>query len=206
MHCWGLGFAGMLGYGNTNTVGDDETPAMAGAVDIAGDAVAIATGAHHTCAILASGRLRCWGFNDAGELGYGNTTPVGDNEFPAQVASVELPERVRVRAASRLTATAAPNRDRRAPFVYRFRGSVTPVGAVADAATCTGRLRIVLARGDRLVAAKGVVLRPDCTFSARVHVRAAKVGREPARLTTTVRYRGTPNLAPTKARARVTAG
>ena len=206
VHCWGLGFAGMLGYGNTNTVGDDEVPAVAGAVDVGGDAAAVATGEDHSCAVLTGGPLRCWGFNDAGELGHGNTTPVGDNEVPAQVAPVDLPERVRVRAPSRLTATVSPGRDRRAPYVYRVRGSVVPVGAVADAATCTGALRVVMARGGRRVAATSATLRPDCTFSTSVAVKASKVGRKPARLTTTVRYRGTPNLTPAKVRARVTAG
>lgn len=30
--CWGSSFSGQLGYGNTNSVGDTETPASAGDV------------------------------------------------------------------------------------------------------------------------------------------------------------------------------
>ncbi|KIG17855.1 hypothetical protein DB30_02478 [Enhygromyxa salina] len=32
--CWGFGEDGRLGYGNTNTIGDDETPASAGSIDL----------------------------------------------------------------------------------------------------------------------------------------------------------------------------
>jgi hypothetical protein len=34
VRCWGPGFAGQLGYGNTRTIGDDETPASAGDVPV----------------------------------------------------------------------------------------------------------------------------------------------------------------------------
>src|SRR5690606_30721195 len=37
VQCWGYGLAGTLGYGNTNTIGDDEDPAAAGFVDVPGD-------------------------------------------------------------------------------------------------------------------------------------------------------------------------
>ncbi|KIG17854.1 hypothetical protein DB30_02477 [Enhygromyxa salina] len=32
--CWGYGSTGSLGYGNTNNIGDNETPASAGAIDL----------------------------------------------------------------------------------------------------------------------------------------------------------------------------
>jgi alpha-tubulin suppressor-like RCC1 family protein len=32
--CWGLGAFGQLGYGNVDNIGDDETPASAGDVDV----------------------------------------------------------------------------------------------------------------------------------------------------------------------------
>lgn len=34
MHCWGFGGSGRLGYGNTDSIGDDETPDTAGPVDL----------------------------------------------------------------------------------------------------------------------------------------------------------------------------
>ena len=43
---------------------------------------AIAAGEFHTCAILDNGSLLCWGFDASGQLGYGGTADVGDNETP----------------------------------------------------------------------------------------------------------------------------
>ena len=51
----------------------------------------ISTGAYDTCAVLQDGSLRCWGLNYNGELGYGNTTNVGDvDNTPATVGPVNL--------------------------------------------------------------------------------------------------------------------
>lgn len=87
LRCWGGGFNGALGYGNTNNVGDGGGPtptiASAGFVPLDGHAVrAVALGAGHTCAILDDGSLRCWGSGSAGQLGYGNTNNVGDGRGP----------------------------------------------------------------------------------------------------------------------------
>lgn len=71
--CWGYGGEGRLGYGNLLDVGDVATPGSVGAVKLPGGqpAVAITAGDGHTCAILASGQVSCWGFGFNGELGYG---------------------------------------------------------------------------------------------------------------------------------------
>ena len=39
--CWSFGGNGRLGYGNTTTIGDDETPASAGTADIGGGALPV---------------------------------------------------------------------------------------------------------------------------------------------------------------------
>jgi alpha-tubulin suppressor-like RCC1 family protein len=90
VRCWGSGFGGKLGYGNTNNIGDDETPASAGDVDLGGIAVQITTGDDHACAVLTRGRVRCWGNGAGGALGYGNTNSIGDDETPASAGDVDV--------------------------------------------------------------------------------------------------------------------
>ncbi len=75
VRCWGDNRAGQLGDGTTV---DRLVPvAVAGP---AGDATDIALGGEHTCALLRSGNLRCWGSNARGQLGIpgagGSTSPV----------------------------------------------------------------------------------------------------------------------------------
>jgi len=41
-------------------------------------ATAIAAGYHHTCAILDNLSIKCWGSNNAGQLGLGDTSNRGD--------------------------------------------------------------------------------------------------------------------------------
>ena len=85
VRCWGLNSAGQLGYGNTGVVGktrigDDETPKTEGPVDFGGpDAVEVATGSFHSCAILEGGDVRCWGLGADRRLGYAHTNTIGDN-------------------------------------------------------------------------------------------------------------------------------
>jgi cysteine-rich repeat protein len=92
IRCWGVAGAGKLGYGNTNDIGDDETPASAGDINVGGSVFQIAAGAVHTCALLEEGKVRCWGQGFEGSLGYGNTTDIGDNELPFVAGDVNLGE------------------------------------------------------------------------------------------------------------------
>jgi cysteine-rich repeat protein len=59
-------------------------------IDIGGVAVQVAVGNGHICALLDTGRVRCWGPNQKGQLGQGHTEYVGDDEPPAAGALVEL--------------------------------------------------------------------------------------------------------------------
>jgi alpha-tubulin suppressor-like RCC1 family protein len=89
VHCWGLGEYGQLGYGNTNTIGDDEHPTQLG-VEL-GDTVAqVTAGAAHTCIVVASGAVHCWGDGASGQLGYSNTITIGDDEHAATAGNVVL--------------------------------------------------------------------------------------------------------------------
>ncbi|PRQ04720.1 hypothetical protein ENSA5_04850 [Enhygromyxa salina] len=77
LRCWGRDAAyGMLGYGDifseTERVGDDETPADMGPVDIGEPVEAVFMGGLRTCVLLEGDRIRCWGHGlMPGLLGYG---------------------------------------------------------------------------------------------------------------------------------------
>lgn len=92
VRCWGVGSSGQLGLGNTDGIGDDETPDTAPTINLGAGrtATAIASGQNHTCAILDTGDARCWGINAYGQLGLGNTNDVGDDETPNSVPSVNV--------------------------------------------------------------------------------------------------------------------
>jgi alpha-tubulin suppressor-like RCC1 family protein len=91
VRCFGSGYSGQLGYGNTENIGDDETPASVGDVPLGGKAVQLGAGEQHTCALLDTGGVRCWGRNSDRQLGYGHTDNIGDDETPASVGDVPLP-------------------------------------------------------------------------------------------------------------------
>ena len=86
VRCWGWNNFGQLGYGHTETIGDDEVPSAD--VEVGGPAVGVTTGRSHSCAVLAGGSVRCWGRNERGQLGYGHTETIGDDEVPASVGDV----------------------------------------------------------------------------------------------------------------------
>ncbi len=90
VQCWGRGVLGRLGYGNAANVGDDEVPETAGLVAVGAKATQLALGEAHSCALLVSGEVRCWGGNDAGQLGYGHKNTIGDNELPASSSPAQL--------------------------------------------------------------------------------------------------------------------
>lgn len=74
VYCFGQNNNGQLGLGNTTP-----TLAPSSAVDLLIDkAIQLAIGSTHTCALLSSGELKCWGSNGSGELGQNNTANIGE--------------------------------------------------------------------------------------------------------------------------------
>lgn len=85
--CWGANWSGQLGDGTTN---DRNRPVDV--VGLASGVVAVAGGGNHTCALMASGGLKCWGVNSSGQLGDGTTvrrlTPVSVVGLAGSVSAV----------------------------------------------------------------------------------------------------------------------
>lgn len=88
--CWGWNSKGQLGYGNRKDVGDNETPASVGPVKLDEPVKDIALGRQHTCALLASGKIRCWGWNNKGQLGLAHTKDIGDNEAVVKAPTIDI--------------------------------------------------------------------------------------------------------------------
>jgi alpha-tubulin suppressor-like RCC1 family protein len=87
VRCWGSGPA--LGYGEADLVlGDDEPPSSgARIVDLDGIAEELVAAGSMTCARLAGGDVRCWGFPN------GSTdVPLGDDESPTTFPPLPFPE------------------------------------------------------------------------------------------------------------------
>ena len=90
VHCWGINTGGVLGYGHGSYIGDDESPVDAGNVNVGGTVTQITAGSDHTCALLTDGAVRCWGNNHYGQLGYGHTDDIGDDESPVDAGNVNV--------------------------------------------------------------------------------------------------------------------
>lgn len=79
----------MLLLGTLGTAAAPES-APAGAFPLGTGEHRPALGQSHTCALLAGGEVRCWGFNGGGQLGTGTTASIGGAEPPAIGALVDL--------------------------------------------------------------------------------------------------------------------
>jgi alpha-tubulin suppressor-like RCC1 family protein len=83
VYCWGNNGNGELG---DNTTTQRLTPvAVSG---LASGVTAIAAGGYHTCALMSTGLVKCWGFNGSGQLGINSTTTLSLTPVTAGVTSV----------------------------------------------------------------------------------------------------------------------
>jgi alpha-tubulin suppressor-like RCC1 family protein len=78
--CWGANSSGQLGNGS-----NIDTRVPVGVSGLATGVQAIAAADSHSCAVLASGAVKCWGKNDKGQLGDGTNT---DSVTPVSVTGL----------------------------------------------------------------------------------------------------------------------
>ena len=79
--CWGWDGEGELGNGTVNAVANP-TPVAVGGIT---NAAAISASESHACALLAGGKIDCWGWNNYGGLGNGTTA---DSSTPVPVSGI----------------------------------------------------------------------------------------------------------------------
>jgi alpha-tubulin suppressor-like RCC1 family protein len=210
VRCWGAGVDGDLGYNGLSNVGDGLGPSIqqAGDVPLGGKAVAISAGTEHTCALMTTGHLRCWGNGALGRLGHDNPTNVGDGFSGVsikQAGDVPVGVGVPVRAATAVTARVTPKRDRRAPYVYVITGRVSG-RFVTDPTTCGGRLRVTVRHGTHTLQVRKTRLDSHCGYRSRIKLKGSGLPvHQSTRLRVQIRYVGTGNLAPGRASLRLTA-
>jgi len=94
--CWGYGAQGRLGYEastnlgyNEGTMGDNLAALDMGVGRTVSD---FDVGVHQTCVVLDNGDAKCWGENNQGGLGQGNSNDLGDGagEAPADITAIDL--------------------------------------------------------------------------------------------------------------------
>ena len=79
--CWGWGNEGQLGQDSKDNLGDNRGEMEnLEAIDFGSGRTVrfIATGQHHSCALLDDNTIKCWGNGRSGQLGQGNTKNLGD--------------------------------------------------------------------------------------------------------------------------------
>ena len=84
--CWGSNYFGQLGNGSTAYY--SSIPVRVTGISTA---IAITAGRGHTCAVLRSGSVKCWGVNSRGQLGNGTWT---NSNIPVLVRSINSPIRL----------------------------------------------------------------------------------------------------------------
>lgn len=83
--CWGNNNRGQLGNGELR----GSSMAPVDVLGLNGNTIVIGAGGEHTCAITASGAVKCWGSNLYGELGDGTSGPGTGRSMPVDVGGLD---------------------------------------------------------------------------------------------------------------------
>jgi len=89
MQCWGYNGSGQLGNGSFSTTTPVTTPVTVSG--LSGTVTAIAVGSAHTCALISSGSVQCWGANSSGQLGIGGAASTSPVTTPVTVVTTSGP-------------------------------------------------------------------------------------------------------------------
>jgi alpha-tubulin suppressor-like RCC1 family protein len=89
--CWGSNAIGQLGTNQTaQELPSASTAQAVSNFSVGAKAIALSSGQLHTCALIGTGKVKCWGMNDRGQLGNGqinSIAPLG-NATPGEVVAV----------------------------------------------------------------------------------------------------------------------
>ena len=72
VRCFGDNASGQLGSGSSGSARNTPNEVT----ELTGTVVDVVAGAAHACAVMSTGEVRCWGFNDSGQLGIGTNSNV----------------------------------------------------------------------------------------------------------------------------------
>jgi alpha-tubulin suppressor-like RCC1 family protein len=82
VYCWGYNNDGEIGNNSTTSSNVPVQVVGVGGTGLLSGIASIAVGYYHTCALSATGRIDCWGYNGAGQLGNNSTT---NSHVPVEV-------------------------------------------------------------------------------------------------------------------------
>lgn len=87
VQCWGNNVAGEVGDGTTTN-----RSAPVAVIGLGSGVASLSLGNYHSCALLVSGGVQCWGANDRGQLGDGSTvnslSPIAVSGLSSGVSSI----------------------------------------------------------------------------------------------------------------------
>lgn len=128
VHCWGANLEGILGFAwDDESVGDDETMLAGPALSVGDGVIQVVTGTMFTCVAHADGGVRCWGWSEHGQTGYGSTAtidPVADGIALAELPLVDVGAPVRALSAGRSTICALTTNGRVKCWGYDHAGTL----------------------------------------------------------------------------------